>query len=156
MADLAVTIRATIDLNEKLRRLQTIGSIVNHKRNELADNFQKRLAVLTKGFLIWRRQASQLDYIQRRLLRAFPTFKSLNYQEAVVNLRSWLSRRKRRFVLPEYKIPDLRRMLDSIRLPSRPVLRIPFRLAIKNVMEHVKTEQDKSDNLKKTRRNKKT
>lgn len=127
MADLAVTIKATIDLNEKLRNLQTLGSMVNQKRSELAGNVQKRMAVLTKGFLIWRRQANQLGYIQRRLLRAFPTFKSLNYQEAVVNLRSWLARRKRRFVLPARKIPDLRQILDSIHLPQRPVLRNPFK-----------------------------
>lgn len=125
--DLAVTIRATIDLNEKLRQLQTIGSLVRQRRVDLSDNVQKRMAILTKGFLIWRRQANQLGYIQRRLLRAFPTFKSLNYQEAVVNLRSWLGRRKRRFVLPARKIPELRRIIDSIHLPQRPVLRNPFR-----------------------------
>lgn len=124
--DLSVTVRATIDLNQKLRQLQSIGVSVRQRRSELADNVEKRMALLAKGFLVWRRKAGQLDYIQRRLLRAFPTFKSLDYPEAVTHLRTWLSRRRRRLIFVTRRIPNLHEILEKIQMPSRPALKNPF------------------------------
>lgn len=126
LTDLVFTIRATVDLNKTLERLDTIGTLAKARRDEFADNIQQRLAVMTKAFVLWRGQAKALGYIQRRLLRAFPSMKSPNYQESIDRLRAWVIKRRRpRFVLPAVKIPDLSKILDSIELP-RPVLKNPF------------------------------
>lgn len=127
LADLIFTIRATVDLNKTLVRLETIGTLAKAKRDEFAGNIQQRLVVMTKVFVLWRRQAKGLGYIQRRLLRAFPSMKSPVYQESIDRLRTWvLKRRRPRFVLPAVKIPNLRKILDSIELPPRLVIRNPF------------------------------
>lgn len=126
LTDLVFTIRATVDLNKTLERLDTIGTLAKARRDEFADNIQQRLAVMTKAFVLWRGQAKALGYIQRRLLRAFPSMRSQNYQESIDRLRAWVIKRRRpRFVLPAVKIPDLSKILDSIELP-RPVLKNPF------------------------------
>ncbi len=127
LTDLVFTIRATVDLNKTLERLDTIGTLAKARRDEFADNIQQRLAVMTKAFVLWRGQAKGLGYIQRRLLRAFPSMRSQNYQESIDRLRAWVIKRRRpRFVLPAVKIPDLSKILDSIELPPRPVLKNPF------------------------------
>lgn len=127
LTDLVLTIRATVDLNKTLERLDTIGTLAKARRDEFADNIQQRLAVMTKAFVLWRGQAKALGYIQRRLLRAFPSMRSQNYQESIDRLRAWVIKRRRpRFVLPAVKIPDLSKILDSIELPPRPVLKNPF------------------------------
>ena len=127
LTDLIFTIRATVDLNKTLERLETIGNLARERRDEFAGNIQQRLAVMTKAFVLWRGQAKGLGYIQRRLLRAFPSMKSPAYQESIDRLRSWvLKRRRPRFVLPAVRIPNLRKILDSIELPPRPVLKNPF------------------------------
>lgn len=127
LTDLIFTIRATVDLNKTLARLETIGQLAKERRNDFTDSFQKRLAVMTKAFILWRGQAKGLGYIQRRLLRAFPNMRSTAYQESIDRLRTWISRRRSaRFVLPAVRIPGLSKILDSIELPPRPVLKNPF------------------------------
>lgn len=127
LTDLVFTIRATVDLNKTLARLDTIGKLARARRDDFAGNIQHRLAVMTKAFVLWSGQAKGLGYIQRRLLRAFPSMKSPVYQESIDRLRTWVSKRRRpRFFLPAVKIPDLRKILDSIELPPRPVLKNPF------------------------------
>lgn len=127
LTDLIITIRATVDLNKTLERLETIGNLARERRDEFAGNIQQRLAVMTKAFVLWSGQAKGLGYIQRRLLRAFPSMKSPVYQESIDRLRRWvLKRRRPRFVLPAVRINNLRKILDSIELPPRPVLKNPF------------------------------
>jgi hypothetical protein len=51
---------------------------------------------------------------------------SLRYQESFDRLRGWLNGRRPHFVMPVVKIPDLKKILESIELPPRPILKNPF------------------------------
>ncbi len=126
LTDLIFTIRATVNLNETLMKLEKVRSMARVRGSEFTGGIQERMAVIAKSFIIWRKQVREIGYIQRRLLRAFPHMQSLRYQESFDRLRGWLNGRRPHFVMPVVKIPDLRKILESIELPPRPILKNPF------------------------------
>ena len=90
LTDLIFTIRATVNLNETLMKLEKVRSVARVRSSEFTGGIQERMAVIAKSFVIWRKQVREIGYIQRRLLRAFPHMRSLRYQESIERLRGCL------------------------------------------------------------------
>lgn len=114
LSDLTVTVLGLIDLNRQLARLQEKMLQIRQKNKELGQNVRIRLAVLAQSFRDMRRQARTIGPVQRRILLAFPNFRSLRHQEALRRLRRWLKEHRPQQVWPMADIRLLRDQLPAL------------------------------------------
>ena len=111
--DIVVTIRATVDLNVLLQRLQQISQPFRDLRSEWSDSLQQHIGNLSFAIQEWRNEASRLNPIQRRLLEAFPALYSLKYQDSLLRLRNFLGIQKNRLIVPTRYVNQLRQQISK-------------------------------------------
>ena len=115
LVDLAFTVAGMLDLNRQLSKLQDKIQLIRLKNTELGENMKKRLAMLSQHFRELRQQAGTLNNVQRRLLRAFPNLRSLDYQDALRRLRRWMKMHAPHQTWPMADIRMLRNQLPALR-----------------------------------------
>lgn len=112
-ADLMITVRHALNLNEQLARLQRLLQRARSFYRE--DNLRRRMGNIRHGLNEWRCQVKNIGAVQRRLLQAFPHIRSVNYPEAMQKLRDWLKRTGR---ISNGAVAGKRRLRSLFRKPD--------------------------------------
>jgi uncharacterized membrane protein len=117
--DLWISVSGTLRLNRLLDQLYQMTLGMRQKSEQVADDWQKRLGTLAGGLREWRILASRTNYVQRRLLRAFPRLYSLRNPETLNRLRRWLRFHQRQLRFPDVDLMLLRDMMAMPRTMRR-------------------------------------
>ncbi len=113
LIDNIISIAAVIHLNNLLAQLHQMTQNMRQKSAQVADNWQKRLRMLTSGLREWRQLANRTTHVQRRLLRAFPALRSLRHPDTLHRLRRWLHLHQRSLRFPDADLILLRNLLAN-------------------------------------------
>jgi len=120
IVDLVLSVSSIVDLNRQLARVHAMTQVIRQKNIELGENIQMRLTFMVQNFKVLRQQAKNISHIQRRLLAAFPNFRSLHYQDSLQRLRRWMKKNKQRQFWPMADMELLRSQFSARRrLPAK-------------------------------------